>query len=51
MAQSKTLGDELIVHGCDLDESKAYQQLYDFGTNRRIEHYGPIATQAAAVPP
>lgn len=51
VAQSKTLSDELVVHACDLDESRAYQELFDFGTNRRIEHYGPIATQAAAVPP
>ena len=51
VAQSKTLEYELIVHACDLDQSKAYQQLFDFGKNRRIEHYGPIATQAAAVPP
>lgn len=51
VAQSKTLADELVVHACDLDESRAYQELFDFGTNRRIEHYGPIATQAAAAPP
>lgn len=51
VAQSKTLADELVVHACDLDESRAYQELFDFGTNRRIEHYGPIAAQAAAVPP
>ncbi|MDB5389416.1 MAG: N-carbamoyl-D-amino-acid hydrolase [Planctomycetaceae bacterium] len=51
VAQTKTLGDELIVHACDLDDSKAYQELFEFGTNRRIQHYGPIATQAAAVPP
>jgi len=51
VAQSKTLGDELIVHECDLDESRAYNELFDFGANRRIEHYGPIATQAAAIPP
>lgn len=48
VAQSKTLADELIVHACDLDESRAYKELFDFGTNRRIEHYGPIAAQAAA---
>ncbi len=51
VAQSKTLADELVVHACDLDESKGYQELYDFEVNRRIEHYGPIATQRAAVPP
>lgn len=51
VAQTKTLGDELIVHACDLDETIAYQKLLDFGTNRRIMHYGPIASQAAAIPP
>ncbi len=51
VAQSKTLGDELIVHTCDLDETLAYKQLFDFQANRRIQHYGPIATQLAATPP
>ena len=51
VAQSRTLADELIVHACDLDESRAYKELFDFGANRRIEHYGPIAAQAAAVSP
>lgn len=51
VAQSKTLADELIVHECDLDEARAYKDFFDFGTNRRIEHYGPIATQAGPVPP
>lgn len=51
VAQSKTLADELLVHECDLDETRAYKELLDFGTNRRVEHYSPIATQTAAVPP
>lgn len=51
VAQSKTLGDELVVHTCDLDEALAYKQLFDFSANRRIQHYGPIATQVAAIPP
>ena len=51
VAQSKTLGDELVVHTCDLDESAAYKQLFDFTANRRIQHYGPIASQLAAIPP
>lgn len=51
VAQSQTLGDELIVHTCDLDETLAYKQLFDFGANRRIQHYGPIATQLSATHP
>ncbi len=51
MAQSSTLGDELVIHACDLDMCRDYRELFDFGTNRRIEHYGPIADQAAAIPP
>ena len=48
VAQSNTLADELVVYPCDLNASHACKQLFDFGANRRIEHYGPIATQAAA---
>ena len=51
VAQSKTLEDELVVYECDLDESSAYRELFNFAVNRRIEHYGPIAAQAAATPP
>lgn len=51
VAQSQTLEDELVVHACDLDESRAYKELFDFETNRRIEHYSPIAAQAGAVSP
>ncbi len=51
VAQSKTLGDELVVHTCDLDETIAYKQLFDFAANRRIQHYGPIASQLAAISP
>lgn len=50
-AQSTTLEDELVVYDCDLDASRDYKELFDFGTNRRIEHYGPIARQAGPVPP
>ena len=51
VAQSETLEDELVVHECDLDESLAYRELFDFAVNRRIEHYRPIAEQAAATLP
>lgn len=49
IAQSKTLGDELIVCSCDLDATTPYKQgILNFTDNRRIEHYGPITSQAGA---
>ncbi len=51
VAQSATLEDELVIHACDLDESRAYKELFDFAHNRRIEHYGPITKQLGATLP
>ncbi len=52
VAMSSTLGDELVVYRCDLDLVKPYKEsLFNFANNRRIEHYGPIATQTAATVP
>ena len=51
VAQSATLQDELVIHECDLDESRAYAELFDFARNRRIEHYARITQQAGVVPP
>lgn len=51
VAESVTLEDELVVRECDLDESLSYKKLFDFGRNRRIEHYRPIVDQAAATSP
>jgi N-carbamoyl-D-amino-acid hydrolase len=42
VAQSRSLADELIVHTCDLDESRAYKDLFDIKANRRVEHYRPL---------
>jgi predicted amidohydrolase len=51
-AASSTMGDELVVHRCDLDAVKPYKEfVFNFERNRRIEHYGPIASQTAAAPP
>jgi predicted amidohydrolase len=51
-ARSTTLGDELVIHRCDLDMVKPYKEsLFHFGRNRRIEHYQAIATQTDAMPP
>jgi hypothetical protein len=52
VATSSTLDDELVVYRCDLDVVKPYKEyVFNFQRNRRIEHYGLIATQTAAVPP
>ena len=46
VAQSTTLGDELVIHECDLDESVRYRGFLDFEQNRRPEFYGLIAQGA-----
>lgn len=46
VAQSTTLGDELVIHECDLDESVRYRGFLDFEHNRRPEFYGLIAQRA-----
>ena len=45
VAQSRTLGDELVVFACDLDQTAAYRTLFNFEQNRRIEFYGPVTHQ------
>lgn len=43
MAEAKTLGDELLVHECDLDATAfGKSTIFDFARHRRIEHYGLI---------
>lgn len=52
VAESRTLDDELIVCRCDLDATTPYKQsVLNFARNRRIEHYGPITSQAGASAP
>lgn len=52
VTQSVTEADELIVHACDLDATVfGKKTMFDFARHRRIEHYGPIASQAGIVPP
>ncbi len=51
VAESKSLEDELIVYECDLDETRAYKTLFDFQSNRKIEHYRPITSTAGPVVP
>jgi predicted amidohydrolase len=45
VAQASTLGDELVVHCCDLDLSTKSRRLFNFERNRRPEFYGQIAAQ------
>jgi len=42
VAMASTMTDELVIHRCDLDMVQSYRELFDFGKNRRPEHYGPI---------
>jgi predicted amidohydrolase len=47
VALSHSLGDELIVHCCDLDMAAYYKRFFDFARNRRPEHYGIVAARTA----
>ncbi len=52
VAQSRTLGDELIVADCDLDSCTfGKETVFNFAAHRRIEHYGLITESAGAIPP
>jgi predicted amidohydrolase len=52
VAQAKTEGDELVVHGCDLDATVfGKTTIFDFARHRRIEHYGLITSRTGAVAP
>lgn len=45
--------DGLLVHDCDLDETRfGKETIFDFARHRRIEHYGRITAQAGVeLPP
>jgi N-carbamoyl-D-amino-acid hydrolase len=52
VARTETLGDELIVADCDLDECNFLKEtIFDFARHRRIEHYGLITGQTGVVLP
>lgn len=52
VARTETLGDELIVADCDLDECQFYKEtIFDFARHRRVEHYGLITEQTGVVRP
>jgi predicted amidohydrolase len=52
VAQCHTLGDELIVADCDLDDCTfGKRTIFDFAAHRQIEHYGLITERAGAIAP
>jgi predicted amidohydrolase len=52
VAQCHTLGDELIVADCDLDDCTfGKRTIFDFAAHRRIEHYGLITERAGMIAP
>jgi N-carbamoyl-D-amino-acid hydrolase len=52
VAQTCTLGDEIIVADCDFDQCTFNKStVFNFAEHRRIEHYGIITAQTGAVPP
>ena len=52
VAAAETEADELVVHDCDLDETRFLKKsTFDFAAHRRIEHYKLICKQTGAEPP
>ncbi len=50
VAQTSSLADELIVHTCDLDLCREYRrELFNFGANRRPDHYSRVTSQTEAI--
>lgn len=52
VAMCSTLGDELVVARCDLDQARYYKEaIFNFAAHRRVEHYGLIVEQTGIIPP
>ena len=52
VAEAESEGDELLVHACDLDDTRfGKETIFDFKRHRRIEHYGLITSRVGAQPP
>ena len=52
MQKAETLGDELLVHACDMDATTfGKATVFDFKRHRRIEHYGRISSQTGVIYP
>jgi predicted amidohydrolase len=49
VAESKTLGDEVIVADCDLEACRqGKEKMFNFAQHRRPQWYGPITSQIGA---
>ncbi|MSO93603.1 MAG: N-carbamoyl-D-amino-acid hydrolase [Rhodospirillales bacterium] len=52
VAEAKTQDDELVVHDCDLDDTKfGKKTMFNFANHRRVEHYKLIVERTGAIPP
>jgi predicted amidohydrolase len=52
VAETRTEGDEVVVHACDLDATRfGKETIFDFKRHRRIEHYQMITSQVGVKPP
>jgi N-carbamoyl-D-amino-acid hydrolase len=52
VARAEGVGDELIVHRCDLDAGKTYKTtIFNFAAHRRPEAYGLIVERTGAIEP
>ena len=52
VAQCHTLGDELVVADCDLDDCVfGRETIFNFAAHRRTEAYGLITERTGAIPP
>ena len=52
VAQARSVGDEVIVAACDLDDGTFLKSsTFNFEAHRRTEHYGLIVETTGLVPP
>ena len=52
VAETKTLGDELITADIDLDACRqGREKMFNFAQHRRPQWYGPITSQTGTTPP
>jgi predicted amidohydrolase len=50
--KATTDGDELLVHSCDMDETKfGKKTIFDFKRHRQIKHYSRITSQTGVIYP
>jgi predicted amidohydrolase len=52
VAQARTLGDEVILAECDLDDCRqGKEKMFNFDAHRRPQHYGRITGQTGVKAP